>query len=79
MKIAVIGANGKSGTLVVREAVERGHEVTAIMRSEHPTQAQHTLIKDVFSLTRNDLLGSMWWWMHLARRLLKICISIRII
>jgi len=57
MKIAVIGANGKSGTLVVREAVERGHEVTAIMRSEHPTQAQHTLIKDVFSLTRNDLLG----------------------
>jgi len=32
MKIAVIGANGRSGTLVVREAVERGHEVTAIMR-----------------------------------------------
>jgi len=32
MKIAVIGANGKSGTLVVCEAVERGHEVTAIMR-----------------------------------------------
>lgn len=57
MKIAVIGANGKSGTLVVREAVERGHEVTAIMRSEHPTQAQHTLIKDVFALTRSDLLG----------------------
>ena len=57
MKIAVIGANGKSGTLVVREAIERGHEVTAIMRSEHPTQAQHTLIKDVFALTRNDLLG----------------------
>ncbi len=57
MKIAVIGANGKSGTLVVREAVERGHEVTAIMRSEHPTQAQHTLIKDVFALTRSDLSG----------------------
>lgn len=57
MKIAVIGANGKAGTLVVREATERGHEVTAIMRSDHPTQAQHTLIKDVFSLTRNDLLG----------------------
>lgn len=55
MKIAVIGANGKSGTLVVREATEREHEVTAIMRSEHPTQAQHTLIKDVFALTRNDL------------------------
>ena len=52
MKIAVIGANGKSGTLVVREAVERGHEVTAIMRSEYPTPAQHTLIKDVFALTR---------------------------
>ena len=57
MKIAVIGANGKSGTLVVREATGRGHEVTAIMRSEHSSQAQHTLIKDVFALTRNDLLG----------------------
>ena len=57
MKIAVIGANGKAGTLVVREAIERGHEVTAIMRSEHPTQAQHALIKDVFALTRNDLSG----------------------
>ena len=57
MKIAVIGANGKAGTLVVREATERGHEVTAIMRSEQPTQAQHTLIKDVFALTRNDLSG----------------------
>ena len=57
MKIAVIGANGKFGTLVVREAVERGHEVTAIMRSEHPIQAQHTLIKDVFALTRSDLSG----------------------
>ena len=57
MKIAVIGANGKAGTLVVREATERGHEVTAIMRSEHSSQAQHTLIKDVFALTRSDLSG----------------------
>ena len=57
MKIAVIGANGKSGTLVVREAVERGHEITAIMRSERPTQAQHTLVKDVFALTRKNLSG----------------------
>lgn len=57
MKIAVIGANGKAGTLVVREATERGHEITAIMRSEHSTQAQHTLIKDAFALTHNDLSG----------------------
>ena len=33
MKIAVIGANGKAGSLIVNEAVKRGHDVTAIVRS----------------------------------------------
>ena len=33
MKIAVIGATGKAGQKIVEEAVQRGHEVTAIVRS----------------------------------------------
>ena len=32
MKIAVIGAAGKAGSLIVKEALGRGHAVTAIVR-----------------------------------------------
>ena len=32
MKIAIIGASGKAGSLILKEAVSRGHEVTAIVR-----------------------------------------------
>ena len=33
MKIAVFGVTGPSGLQVVKEALERGHEVTAIVRN----------------------------------------------
>jgi putative NADH-flavin reductase len=33
MKIAVIGAAGRTGTQVVRQALDRGHEVVAVARS----------------------------------------------
>ena len=32
MKIGIIGASGKVGSLILKEAVNRGHEVTAIVR-----------------------------------------------
>lgn len=32
LKIGVIGANGKSGSLIAREAAARGHDVTAVVR-----------------------------------------------
>jgi putative NADH-flavin reductase len=32
MKIGIIGASGKAGTLLLKEAFERGHTVTAIVR-----------------------------------------------
>lgn len=57
MKIAVIAANGKSGQLIVKEAVERGHQVTAIVRSENKSLAQEVLAKDAFALTKEDLAG----------------------
>ena len=57
MKIAVVAANGKAGQLIVEEAVKRGHDVTAIVRSENKTQAQHLLKKDLFDLTKEDLVG----------------------
>ncbi|WP_230863603.1 NAD(P)H-binding protein [Campylobacter concisus] len=34
MKIAIIGANGKSGVNLVNEAIKQGHDVTAIVRNK---------------------------------------------
>ena len=57
MKIAVISANGKAGSLIVKEAIERGHEVTAIVRGENKTLAKKIISKDLFNLTKEDLQG----------------------
>ena len=57
MKIEVICANGKAGKLIVKEAVSRGLDVTAVVREENQTQAQSVLKKDLFDLTSSDLKG----------------------
>lgn len=57
MKIAVVCANGKAGKLVVEEAAERGHDVTAVVRGENKTAAQSVIQKDLFDLTASDLAG----------------------
>ena len=57
MKIAVICANGKAGKLIVKEAVNRGLDVTAVVRGENATAAQKVLKKDLFDLTADDLKG----------------------
>lgn len=57
MKIAIIGANGKAGSLLVKEALDRGHEVTAVVRDSSKiadTQVK-ILEKDLFDLTYDDL------------------------
>ncbi|KXT75244.1 NAD(P)-dependent oxidoreductase [Streptococcus sp. DD12] len=57
MKIAVVAANGKAGQLIVEEAIKRGHEVTAIVRSENQSKASQVIQKDLFDLTKEDLKG----------------------
>ena len=57
MKLAVVCANGKAGQKIVKEAVERGLDVTAVVREENSTVAQKVLQKDLFDLTRDDLSG----------------------
>ncbi len=57
MKIAVICANGKEGKLIVREAMERGAEVTAVVRGENKSAAAEVIRKDLFQLTAADLEG----------------------
>ena len=55
--IGVVAANGKAGKLIVKEAVDRGFDVTAVVRGENKTAAQHAIIKDLFDLTADDLKG----------------------
>ena len=57
MKMAVVCANGKAGKLIVKEAVERGLDVTAIVRGENRSAAKGALVKDLFDLTSADLKG----------------------
>lgn len=55
MKIGVIAANGKEGRLIVKEALDRGMDVTAIVRSANKTEAKQVMQKDIMDLTKNDL------------------------
>lgn len=55
--IAVVAANGKAGKLIVKEAVDRGFDVTAVVRGENKTVAQHAIVKNLFDLTADDLKG----------------------
>ncbi|MED4783710.1 NAD(P)-dependent oxidoreductase [Brevibacillus choshinensis] len=59
MKIAIVGASGKAGKWIAKEALDRGHEVTAIVRdAAKVTEANVAVLeKDVFSLKSDDLKG----------------------
>ena len=57
MKIAVICANGKAGQLIVKEAIERGMDLTAVVRGENKSAADEAIVKDLFDLTKEDLKG----------------------
>ncbi|MBQ1389378.1 MAG: NAD(P)-dependent oxidoreductase [Clostridia bacterium] len=54
-KIAVVCANGKAGQLIVKEAVSRGFDVTAVVKGENKSVAEKAIIKDLFELTADDL------------------------
>jgi len=55
MKIAVICANGKAGSLITEEAVNRGLDVTAVVRGENHSTAKKAIVKDLFTLTKEEL------------------------
>ena len=57
MKIAVVCANGKEGKLLVKEALGRGLDVTAVVRGENRSAAEQVIAKDLFQLTAEDLKG----------------------
>ena len=55
MKMAVVCANGKAGKWIVKEAMARGLDVTAVVRGENRTEAKRALVKDLYDLTAEDL------------------------
>ncbi|MDR4947820.1 NAD(P)-dependent oxidoreductase [Neobacillus cucumis] len=57
MKIGIIGASGKAGKLILKEAVKRGHEVTAIVRDAAKVQNEHVAVleKNIFDLKSEDI------------------------
>lgn len=57
MKIAIIGASGKAGRLILKEAVDRGHEVTAIVRNAAKVQNSKVSIlkNDIFDIKAEDV------------------------
>ena len=58
MKIGIIGATGKAGTLIAREARLRKHDVTAIIRPGSAGRLEYpypTIERDLFDLTTEDV------------------------
>lgn len=56
MKVAILGANGKAGSAILKEAKKRGLEVTAIVRNAATiTDGTPVIEKDVYHLTTDDI------------------------
>lgn len=58
MRIAVVAANGRVAQKVIKEALNRGFDVTAFGRgAENKTVASNYVQKDIMDLTKADLAG----------------------
>ncbi|QYR22432.1 NAD(P)-dependent oxidoreductase [Paenibacillus sp. sptzw28] len=57
MKIGIIGAGGKAGGRILKEALDRGHEVTAIVRDRTKVSDSRVSVieKDLFDLNSSDI------------------------
>ena len=57
MKVAVVCANGKAGQMITKEAVQRGLDVTAVVRGENRSAAPQSISRDVLDITAEDMKG----------------------
>ncbi|ULT59418.1 NAD(P)-dependent oxidoreductase [Neobacillus drentensis] len=57
MKIGIIGASGKAGSVILKEAVSRGHEVTAIIRDKSKLKDTNVAVieRNILDLTQDDI------------------------
>lgn len=57
MKIGIIGASGKAGSHILREALMRGHDVTAIVKNKSVLKVDVDVIEaDLFHLTQDQII-----------------------
>ncbi|MGM0219180.1 NAD(P)-dependent oxidoreductase [Enterococcus sp. AZ126] len=58
MKVAILGANGKAGSAILKEAKKRGLDVTAVVRDAAKiTDGTPVIEKDVYALKTEDISG----------------------
>lgn len=56
LKVGIIGANGRAGALIAKNAVLRNMDVTAIVRHPNDTDKAYSVLqKDLFELTQEDV------------------------
>lgn len=56
VKVAVVGASGKEGSRIVKEAIKRGLEVTSIVRNANKApKGSPSIVKDIYELTTKDI------------------------
>lgn len=54
-KILVVGSNGRTGKLIVNEALKKGYDVTGLGLSDNSSNVTTYLKQDVFNLTKEDV------------------------
>ena len=57
MKILVVGSNGRVGSLVVKEALNRGFDVTGLGNGDNISNVKNYLQKNALTLTKEDVKG----------------------
>ena len=55
MKILVVGSNGRVGSLVVKEAINKGLNVVGLAKNENKSLASKFILKDALNLTSDDV------------------------
>lgn len=53
MKITIVCANGRAGKLILEEAVNRGHEVTAIVRNNRDLPDTVNIIEKIYLISHS--------------------------
>lgn len=76
MKIAVVGANGKAGQWIVKEALRQGLDVTAVIRHANKSDAKSVLKRTCSPSRRIIWPGSTPSSTPSARGRRKRCLSI---
>ena len=55
MKLLIVGVNGRVGSLVAKDALSRGLEVTGLGKGENSLHLQNYVQKDALELTKEEV------------------------